>query len=184
MKCILVMEDNIKLGKRTLITLIVVFFLLAGLVVSTTTFLGLKNYSTEHSSLAPDLLPPPEKRVEIIAESKDANRSTPSKGASVNLTFSDRVFIDLSKNEASFLFSSPIRSNQGIVLQLIIQDYIIFQTDAILPGSTLKHMPLLDFATLQPGGYEGKLVATFYDLTTREKAPVNAEIPVTISVTQ
>ena len=181
MNRLFVKKDNIRFSKRAL-TIFAALLVLVGLV-SIIAFHSLKNFTAEYSSLAPDLLPPPETRVEVIVESKADEQSASSEGASVNLTFSDRVDIDLSKNEASFMFASPIRSNQGIVLQLIIQDYVIFQTDAILPGSTLRNMPLLDFATLQPGGYKGKFVATFYDLTTGEKAPVNAEIPVTISVT-
>ena len=103
-------------------------------------------------------------------------------GDSVNLTFSDKASIDLDRGEVFFSFSTPSSSNQGMVFEILIQEYTICQSGALLPGNRLEHLPLLNNVRLQEGSYNGLFRISFYDLKTGEKAPIQAQIPVVISV--
>ena len=70
-------------------------------------------------------------------------------------------------------------------VQVVIQDTILVQSGTLQPGKQVTTLNLLAGAEkqLSPGGYDGKLVILFYDEVTGEKAVVNTEIPVTITVT-
>ena len=108
----------------------------------------------------------------------------PAGGGSVNLMFQDKVTIDLSDNAATLYYGNPSESTQDVLLQIVVQDTLIAQSGRIVPGNQVKTLELAEDAakTLQPGGYDGKLVLSFYNPETGEKATVNTEIPVKITV--
>ena len=70
------------------------------------------------------------------------------------------------------------------MLQIVVQDEIIVQSGLLKPGNQVTALELLDGAAgkLSAGGYEGKFAVLYYDPDTGEKAVVNTEIPVTITV--
>ena len=98
----------------------------------------------------------------------------------------DISVIDLSRKDAALLFANPGRSNQDMVLQIVIQDRVIVQSGRIVPGNQVTELDLTgdSAALLQPGGYEGSFLVFYYDRVSGEKALVNTEIPITVTVTK
>lgn len=137
--------------------------------------------------LAPDYAPQAEEQnAETIPGDSGEKLEKPQGGGSVSLTYSKEVSIDLSEETASLVFANPGKSNQDIVLQIMIRDEVILQSGTLKPGNQVTTLELLSDAAgkLSPGGYDGKFVVFYYDQTTGEKAVVNTEIPISITVNQ
>lgn len=111
------------------------------------------------------------------------NQAQPGTG-SVSLTYSNQVTVSLGNKTASLLFANPGNSNQDMVLQLLIQDTLIFQSGRLTPGNQMKTLELEPDAEkrLTPGGYEGCFMVYYYDTVSAEKAIVNTQIPVSVTV--
>lgn len=141
----------------------------------------------EVSVLAPDYAPQEiEQNAEDMEDSGKDKLDAPEGGGSVDLMFQDKVSIDLSDNAATLYYGNPSQSTQDVLLQIIVQDKLIAQSGRIVPGNLVKKLDLAEGATdiLEPGGYDGKLVLSFYNPDTGEKATLNTEIPVKITVTE
>ena len=135
--------------------------------------------------LTPDYAPQKqEQNAETIPGDTGEKMENPQGGGAVSLTYSNDVKIDISDKAAAVYFANPGKSNQDIVLQVIIQDTVILQSGTLKPGHQVKLLNLLEGAEkmLQPGGYEGKFIVLYYDQTSGEKSMVNTEIPITINV--
>mgnify|MGYP004733435265 FL=1 len=137
--------------------------------------------------LAPDYAPRQiEENAEPIGDDGDEKLSQPEGGGAVGLTYAKEVGISLSDKSAALLFANPTKSNQDMVLQLVIDDVVILQSGRLEPGNRVSTLSLLDGAEkrLTAGGYDGKFVVLYYDRTSGEKAMINTEIPVTVMVTE
>ena len=135
--------------------------------------------------LNPDYAPQKqEQNAETIPNDTGDKMAPPEGGGAVSLTYSNEVKIDISDKAAAVYFANPGKSNQDMVLQIVIQDTVILQSGTLKPGNQVKLLNLLEGAEkmLQPGGYEGKFVVLYYDPISGEKSMVNTEIPITINV--
>ena len=135
--------------------------------------------------LNPDYAPQKqEQNAETIPTDPGDKMEPPDGGGAVSLTYSHEVKIDISDKAAAVYFANPGKSNQDMVLQVVIQDTVILQSGTLKPGNQVKLLNLLEGAEkmLQPGGYEGKFVVLYYDPISGEKSMVNTEIPITINV--
>ena len=83
---------------------------------------------------------------------------------------------------ASLYFANPGRSNQDIILRIVVQDEVIAQSGLIPAGYQLKKMELLKdrLYWLKEKKYNGKFVIYYYDQKTGKLATVNTEIPLKI----
>lgn len=136
-------------------------------------------------TLAPDYAPQEEEQyAEKISDDSGEKMEQPEGGGSVSLSYSREVTVDLSDETAGLYFANPGKSNQDIVLQIVVQDEVIVQSGTLKPGNRVMSLELLDNAAemLAAGGYEGKFVVFYYDPVSAEKAVVNTEIPVSITV--
>ena len=137
--------------------------------------------------LAPDYAPQQiEENAEPVGDDGDDKLSQPEGGGAVGLPYANEVAISLSDKSATLQFANPTKSNQDMVLQLEIYDVVILQSGRLEPGNMVSTLNLLDGAEkrLAAGGYNGKFVVLYYDRTSREKAMINTEIPVTVTVTE
>ena len=134
--------------------------------------------------LAPDYAPQAEENAEPIDDGTDEKLSQPEGGGAVSLTYAKDVNISLSKKSATLLFENPSKSNQDMVIQLVIDDVVILQSGKLMPGNRVTELNLLKGTEkqLSAGGYDGKFVILYYDAASGEKAMVNTEIPVNITV--
>lgn len=136
--------------------------------------------------LAPDYAPEIERHAEQIDSDSSTKLEAPLGGGAVSLTYSKNVSINLSDKKINLMFTNPSKSTADIVLQLVIKDTVIMQSGRLLPGNKVTTLDLLDSAEsqLSSGGYDGKFVVLYYDQQSGEKAMVNTEIPVTVTVTE
>lgn len=137
--------------------------------------------------LAPDYAPvATEKHAQPIPNDAGGQTAAEPGSGSVSLTYSGEVDIDLSSRSVSLLFANPGRSNQDMVLQIVIQGTVILQSGRITPGNQVTTLELTADAAgmLSPGGYEGSFLIFYYDLSSGEKAIVNTEIPISVTVTE
>lgn len=181
------MNQNQKANKSTIIIAILAVITVAALCV-TMWALFLREPSAGDDDkviLNPDYAPQKqEQNAETIPDDTGEKMENPEGGGAVSLTYSNEVTIDISDKAAALYFANPGKSNQDMVIQIAIQDTIILQSGTLSPGNQVKILNLLEGAEdmLQPGGYEGKFIVLYYDLTSGEKSMVNTEIPITINV--
>lgn len=137
--------------------------------------------------LAPDYAPKEtEQNAQPIGDDNDEKLEQPENGGAVSLTYAREVAVSRSAKTASLLFANPTKSNQDMVLQLVIDDVVIFQSGLLTPGNRVTTLNLLDGAEkrLADGGYDGKFVVLYYNRASDERAMVNTEIPVSVTVTE
>ena len=136
-------------------------------------------------TLTPDYAPQEEEQnAEPIPDDSGEKLEDPEDGSSVSLTYSREVTISLSEKEASLLFANPGKSNQDMVLQIVVQGEVLVQSGTLKPGNQVTALALMDGMDekLSAGTYEGNFVVLYYDPETGEKAIVKTEIPITITV--
>lgn len=138
----------------------------------------------ENTVLLPDFAPDETEAYLEEIPNDTSTKADSTNGASVRLTYSDEVTIDLRSETASLYFGNPRRSNQNVILRIIIQDEVIAQSALIPSGYQLKTMALLPDAAsvLQTGSYRGKFAIYYYDQESDALAALNTEIPITVTV--
>ena len=144
-------------------------------------------FRTPNVTLAPDYAPvATESHAQPIPNDKGERPDAEPGSGSVSLTYSNEVDIDLSSGKVDLLFANPGRSNQDMVLQIVIQGRVLLQSGRITPGNQVTELELEQNALemLSPGGYEGSFLIFYYDLTNGEKAMVNTEVPIIITVVE
>lgn len=133
--------------------------------------------------LPPDEAPAAEENALPTGDDDGEKMDQPEGGGAVNITYSNQVAISLSEGTARLFFSNPSRSNQSMVLEIVIQGTTVVQSGTLAPGNQVETLPLLDTAKLSPGKYEGKFHVVFYNEDGKQ-AMLNTEIPISIAVTE
>lgn len=120
----------------------------------------------------------------IINDEQEEKMEYPVGGGALSLTYSKNVAVNLSSKTVSLLIGNPQKSRQDIVVKIVSDNVIIAQSGRITPGNQITRLSVTDEAVkkLTNGGIEGKIVILCYDSETQEKAMIDTEIPVTISV--
>lgn len=136
--------------------------------------------------LTPDYAPEGEESNQVTMGGDDTSKlESPEGGGAVGIIYTkDNITIDLSDKQISLVFGNPSRSTMDMVLQVVIQDQIVVQSGRITPGHQVTKLDLLKDAEsmLEPGGYDGKFVVLYYNTESGEKAILNTEIPITLTV--
>ena len=175
------MQEDEKKDKRSrlLILLLLLLLLIAlGIILWMLFF-------RQEKQLTPDYAPRQEDKYAQSMDDGNGEKLPQSQGGgAVSLMYGVDVTIDRAGGTASLLFGNPSESNQDIVIQLVVQDVVLAQSDRLVPGKQLRTMELLEGAAerLQSGAYNGKLVVLFYQPDSGEKAIVNTEIQVDVTV--
>lgn len=173
-----------KIKRRNLIIILLLALITVGAV--TTTVVVLLNRDTA-PVLAPEYAPQDtDSNAQKIENDDNTKLEAAEGGGAVSLTYSKEVTITLSDKKTSVVFQNPGKSAKDIVLQLIIEsggkEVVIAQSDLLPAGYMLNTMTLLDTAKLSAGGYNGKFNVLYYDPDSGERAIVNTNIPLTITV--
>lgn len=176
-------KDNSKSKKTTLIIALLVVIsvvcIAAGVWVMTS--------RNSQAPLIPDYAPvETEKNASRMDDSEQEKMDKPEGGGSVSLNYSKEIRISLTDKTASLYFGNPAKSNEDMLIQLLVQDTEIARSGTIEPGFQVTSLDLDDQAVsrLQAGTYEGLIKVFYYDGQTNEKAILNTEIPVSIEVSQ
>lgn len=119
------------------------------------------------------------------APAPESSVSTPAGGGTVSLTYSDAAGIDLTAGQVTLLFANPEKSGWDASVCLVVGEREAARSDLLAPGGQVTQLPLLDGAEkdLTAGSCSGTLKVSFYHLQTGAKAMLDAEIPVTVTVT-
>lgn len=137
--------------------------------------------------LAPDYAPrEEEENAEPIPDDSGSKLEQPEGGGAVNLIYMTDVTVDLSENSAGLLFGNPQKSTQDMLLQIVVQGQVIAQSGRIVPGKRVMALDLLPGGPkVSPGGYaDCKFVVSYYDPESGEKALLQTEIPISLSVAE
>ena len=175
-------QQNSAFGKKSLLIILFLFIVTIIAILVSVWALFFREIDV---ILAPDYAPQEtEPNAERLPNDSADKLDAPEGGGAVSLTYSNQVRIDLSAEEAYLLFANPGKSTQDIVLQIVIQDEVIIQSGLLTPGHQIKTLDLLSGMAqkLTIGGYNGKFIVLYYDRESGEKAVVNTEIPIHITV--
>ncbi len=171
--------------KKNYLLIILILFLITIIALGVTIVMLLLG-GKKQSLLPPDYAPVETEENMDSVDGDETKLPQSEGGGAVGLTFSYEVNIDLSNGQATFYVKNPMKSNQDMVVQLVIKDVLVFQTGRLTPGHELSKMDLSDdvLNRLAAGGYEGALRFYYYDPDTGEKAMVNTNIPVNVTVVE
>ena len=164
--------------------LIVVLLLIALIAVGVTVWaLCFRDSGTV---LSPDYAPQQEEQYAEDIGRDESKLEVPEGGGAVGLSYSTEVKNDHSEEKATLLFQNPARSNGDMVVQIVIQDEIVAQSGKLVPGKQITALQLLDGAAkkLQPGVYDAKFVVLMYDEQSGEKAMINSEGAISVTVVE
>lgn len=182
-------NDKKSRSKLLIILLLLITICCIGITVWAVFFRNTESGNTEsektESVLAPDRAPEEkEENAEAIENDNSEKMKAEEGGGAVSITYSNEVTIDLNNKTASLLFANPSKSTQNMVVQIIIKDTEIVQSGLLEPGNQVTQLDLLENAEkqLEKGGYDGKFRVLFYDPDSGQKAAVNTEIPISITV--
>ncbi len=119
------------------------------------------------------------------APAPESSVSTPAGGGTVSLTYSDAASIDLTAGQVTLLFANPEKSGWDASVCLVVGECEAARSDLLAPGEQITQLPLLDGAEkdMAAGSCSGTLKVSFYHPQTGAKAMLDAEIPVTVTVT-
>lgn len=174
-------NENRNEKKTTVIIVILVLITVAALCVTMWALF----FREPSVVLTPDYAPQETEKNQTPIEGDNGNKMDVDEGSgAVSLTYSDKVTIDLSDEKVTLDFGNPSKSTQNMVIQVVIREQILVQSGTLTPGNKVTTLDLLDGTAknLSLGGYEGKFVILYYNSETGEKAVVNTEIPISITV--
>lgn len=130
----------------------------------------------------PEISPVADEHLTPTDDGDDEKMPQAEGGGAVNITYSNEVTISLADATATVQITNPTRSNQSMLIQLMIQDVKIGQSGTIPPGNQLTVIPLNETVKLKPGNYDGMFHLLFFDTETNEQASLETNIPVNITV--
>ena len=140
----------------------------------------------DHRVLNPDYAPPDEdENATVIPGDSNEKFETEVGGGAIRIWYSEDVRIDISEKTVALFYANPGKSTQNVVLQLVVQDELVAQSGHIKPGYQLTELQLLDGAEkmLREGIYvDAVLRVLCYDPITAEKAMVNTDAKITVTV--
>jgi hypothetical protein len=174
------------MNKKTMIILIAVLAVIT-LACVTTVIVVLIDRNEPPTILSPDYAPEEEDpNAEKIPDDNGDKLNAPDGGGAVSLIYTTNVTVDLSDKKATLLFGNPKKSNQDMVIQIVVKGQVIIQSGRITPGNRVTTLDLLhDAPQLGAGTYTSencKFVVLYYDQSSGEKAILNTEIPITVTV--
>ena len=107
-------------------------------------------------------------------------------GGSVSLTYSASVTVDLAQEKVSVFVENPERSTQDLIIQVLLkesenEEKVIAQSELIPSGYGIDEVDLQEDG-LAKGEYDGVIRISYYNPDDGEKAMVNTDIPVTVTV--
>lgn len=130
----------------------------------------------------PEISPVADEHLTPTDDGDDEKMPQAEGGGAVNITYSNEVTISLADATAAVQITNPTRSNQSMLIQLIIQDVTVGQSGTIPPGNQLTVIPLNENIKIEPGSYDGKFQLLFFDVKTNQQANLTTSIPVTIMI--
>lgn len=105
-------------------------------------------------------------------------------GGSVTLRYQATAEIDRESGTVSIAFIDPASSNQGLVIQLLIQGEVLAESGLLPPGTAVYTLTLLPGAAerLEPGDYDGSFLVSYYDTESGQRSALQTEAEIRVTV--
>lgn len=165
---------------------LLIILLSVGIVVCVAVTIWAVFFREPKKIITPDYAPGKlDPNAEKITGEDTGKLETPSGGGAISLQYVDKVTIDLSEKKAYLSYSNPSKSTQNIVLQIVIKDQVVVQSERIEPGYQVKVLPLLAGADklLSKGTYTDAVFKILsYNPETGEKAMIDTKAEITVIV--
>lgn len=177
-----------KKGSVMIVVSIIVSIVLIGGAVTTIILSTRDNSPGNGAVLEPDYehVKPDDNAQTIPGETTGESEDVPQGGGSMNLVYSDQVVVDLTSKKLGLYYQNPSSSSHSIVVQIIIErgenQYLVAESGGINPGYMLTELPLSESVQLTSGVYKGIMKLWFFDPDTGDRALVDTNIPVNITV--
>lgn len=113
---------------------------------------------------------------------EETKMDIPESGGGAIIICDTEITAHLQTGEIDMFYQNPANSPSAVVLQLVVADEVVAQSGSIYPGYQLQDMHLLDTARLQEGGYYGIVRIAYYDPISSEKALIDTDIEVSVTV--
>lgn len=120
-------------------------------------------------------------------ENDDTDKiDSPEGGGAIRVTFSPEASVSLSDKKVKLYYANPGASNQNVALLIMIGDTVVAKSEMINPGFEINELKLEDYAVkkLQAGTYNATLVVRSYDPESGEKAMVDTQGELSLTVTE
>lgn len=134
---------------------------------------------------APDYPPQKIEAGQIPLEDDNSDKiDSPEGGGAINVTFDKEATVRLSEEKITLYYANPNASNQNVAIVVMIENVIVAQSDLITPGNMITELMLTDdvISRLQEGRYDAILVVKAYEPNSGEKAMVDTECELTVTV--
>ena len=137
---------------------------------------------------APVVLPP-----DVAYQEKDPNiepypdstgdpvQNVPEGGGMASFTCEAQLTVRLSEARVDLMFANPTRSQQNMVIEVLVDDQVIAQSGRIEPGYRVTSLPLIAKEQLTQGIYQATVRIYFYHPQTGEQK-VDTSVPVSVTV--
>ena len=168
------MKDSKGIRKKLLVLLAVLCAMAVGVVVGT-------RLVPKEGHLPPDRAP--ERDPNAVPYEEDT--SIPGgEGGSVTLRYQATAEIDRESGTVAIAFIDPASSDQGMVIQLLIQGEVLAESGLLPPGTAVYTLELLPGAVerLEPGGYDGSFLVSYYDTESGQRAVLQTEAEICVTV--
>ena len=168
------MKDSKGIRKKLLVLLAVLCAMAVGVAVGT-------RLVPKEGHLPPDRAP--ERDPNAVPYEEDT--SIPSgEGGSVTLRYQATAEIDRESGTVSLAFVDPASSDQGMVIQLLIQGEVLAESGLLPPGTAVYTLELLPGAAerLEPGGYDGSFLVSYYDTENGQRSVLQTEAEIRVTV--
>ena len=105
-------------------------------------------------------------------------------GGSVTLRYQAAAEIDRESGTAAIAFVDPASSDQGLVIQLLIQGEVLAESGLLPPGTAVYTLALLPGAAerLEPGDYDGSFLVSYYDTESGQRSALQTEAEIRVTV--
>ncbi len=173
---------------RKMIAVIITAIVLLTFAVVASVVLMTRDEKPSGEVLEPDYehVKPDHNAQTIPGETTGASTDAPQGGGSMSLVYSDQVIVYLDSGKVGLHYQNPSSSSHSIVVQIIIprgdEQYLVAESGGINPGYMLTEMTLNENIQLSEGVYKGIMKLWFFDPETGDRAVVDTNIPVEITV--
>ena len=124
----------------------------------------------------------------LLSRKPEKHKPAPQMPAdsTVSLSYSDAVSVHLADARVTLEFTNPANSAWDTSVRLVIAGVVMAQSEVVSPGGQVTELALVSGADteLSAGSCDGRLLVSFYYPHTQEKAMLDAEIPVDVTVTE
>lgn len=115
-------------------------------------------------------------------EDSNYDLEIPEGGGAGAVTYSDQVTIDLSERKIYLNFQNPSGSPSSLLLHVFVEDKEIANTGLLPAGYGITTIEDVDVSGLSEGNYDGSFKADNYDPETGEKAILDLNIDIDVSI--